>query len=87
PQLGRPESSVALPPEDALSLPSQPSLNRLGPGEQALLSLLSNQPVEIDTLIARSGLSAGKVQAGLLLLELAGHIRQLPGKQYRLKES
>ncbi|MDA8123610.1 MAG: DNA-processing protein DprA [Deltaproteobacteria bacterium] len=55
--------------------------------EKMLLSLISPIPIDIDTLITASGLAPRDVQSGLLVLELAGHIRQLPGKLFLLKES
>jgi len=56
-------------------------------GESRLLSLLSSRPLDINTLIEKSGLSARAVQNSLLTLELSGLIKQLPGKNYSLKES
>lgn len=55
--------------------------------ERKLLSLISSRPVDIDTLIASSGLAAQEVLNALLVLELRGLIRQLPGKQFQRKES
>jgi predicted Rossmann fold nucleotide-binding protein DprA/Smf involved in DNA uptake len=37
-------------------------------------------------LIASSGLKAQEVLNALLILELGGHIRQVPGKQFLRKE-
>jgi DNA processing protein len=54
--------------------------------EKRLLSLITNEPVDVDTLIVRSGLTAQEVQSGLLVLSLDGIIRQLPGKMYLRKE-
>ena len=59
----------------------------LGIQEQSLLSLITSEPVNIDTLIAASGLNAQEVLNGLLVLELRGLIRQMPGKHFILKES
>ncbi len=53
--------------------------------EQRLLGLISSQPVTIDTLIGASGLKAQEVLNALLVLELRGLIRQMPGKQFLLK--
>lgn len=55
--------------------------------EQHLLSMISSRPVDIDTLIQTSGLAAQEVLNILLLLELRGLIRQMPGKQFQRKES
>ncbi len=64
---------------------------RSGPGEPAgrpgaatrqVLSLLGEDPVEIDQVIERSGLGAGPVSAVLLDLELEGRVRQIEGKRF-----
>jgi DNA processing protein len=47
-----------------------------------LLALLGEDPVDIDAVIERSGLAAGRVAAALLDLELAGRIRQMEGKRF-----
>jgi len=58
----------------------------LGDKEKKLLSLISSRPVDIDFLIASSGLTAQEVLNALLILELGGNIRQMPGKQFVRKE-
>jgi DNA processing protein len=58
----------------------------LGDKEKKLLSLISSRPVDIDLLIASSGLKAQEVLNALLILELGGLIRQMPGKQFVRKE-
>ena len=50
--------------------------------ESSLLALFDSEPITIDTLLIRSGLSAGELSLLLMNLELSGAIRQLPGKQY-----
>ena len=47
-----------------------------------VLSLLGEDPVEIDHVIERSGLGAGPVSAALLDLELEGRVRQIEGKRF-----
>ncbi|HKX05233.1 MAG TPA: hypothetical protein VJX71_22255 [Methylomirabilota bacterium] len=47
-----------------------------------MLSLLGEDPVEIDLVIERSGLGAGPVSAVLLDLELEGRVRQIEGKRF-----
>jgi predicted Rossmann fold nucleotide-binding protein DprA/Smf involved in DNA uptake len=59
----------------------------LGNPEQQLLPLIGARPVDIDTLITASGLTAQEVLNALLILELRGYIRQMPGKQFIHKES
>lgn len=50
--------------------------------EEALYSLLSLDPVSLDELIGRSGLSPQKAMAALMYLEIKGLTRQMPGKFY-----
>jgi DNA processing protein len=47
-----------------------------------VLALLGEDPVDIDHVIERSGLGAGRVSAALLDLELAGRVRQIEGKRF-----
>jgi DNA processing protein len=56
--------------------------------DAALLNLLRDEPYAVDRLIealAGRGHDAGSVQQRLLLLELDGRIRQMPGRLYALK--
>jgi DNA processing protein len=59
---------------------------RLGETESKLLPFITQEPVNVDTLIAASGLTAHEVQSSLLVLELGGIVRQLPGKLFLRKE-
>jgi DNA processing protein len=54
--------------------------------ERSLLALISSNPLSIDNLIAQTGEKAGEILNNLLLLELKGLIRQLPGKLFITKE-
>lgn len=53
-----------------------------GVGERGLLALLGEDPVEMDTVIERSGMPSSEVAASLMTLELRGLVRQLPGQRY-----
>lgn len=55
---------------------------RPGAATRQVLSLLGEDPVEIDHVIERSGLGAGPVSAALLDLELEGRVRQIEGKRF-----
>jgi DNA processing protein len=54
--------------------------------EKSVLKTISSKRVDIDTIIAATGLRAGDLQNILLNLELQGIITQLPGKMYIRKE-
>lgn len=47
-----------------------------------ILALLGEDPIDIDHVIERSGLGAGRVSAALLELELEGRVRQIEGKRF-----
>ncbi len=47
-----------------------------------MLALLGEDPIDIDHVIERSGLAAGRVSAALLELELEGRVRQIEGKRF-----
>jgi DNA processing protein len=59
------------------------------PGEQVvdgahpLLACLGGEPVDVDTLVQRSGLTCDRVCAMLLELELEGNVASLPGGLYQ----
>ena len=53
------------------------------PADAGLLAQLGYDPCDIDTICARSGLTADRVSAMLLQLELDGKVARLPGGQYQ----
>jgi DNA processing protein len=81
----RPDAPV--PDPGKTTAPARVEVAGLGNPEQQLLSLIPSRPVDIDTLITSSGLTAQEVLNALLILELRGLIRQMPGKQFLRKES
>ena len=57
------------------------------PGEtpstgDALIDALGFDPVTLDALVARTGLSAAELSVRLLDLELDGHVARLPGQLF-----
>jgi DNA processing protein len=53
----------------------------LSDSERRVLKMLNtDEPVHIDQLISRAGLSSGELMGALLKLEMTDRIRQLPGK-------
>lgn len=54
----------------------------VGGREAAVFAQLDETPRGVDEVMARTGLSAGAVLESLLLLELRGLVRQLPGHQF-----
>ncbi|MGH8735788.1 MAG: DNA-processing protein DprA [Burkholderiales bacterium] len=53
------------------------------PEEDPLLTHMGFDPIDVDSLCARSGLSAEQVSSELLRLELAGRVAVLPGGLYQ----
>lgn len=56
----------------------------LEPHEVLLIGIFENDPLPVDTLIAKSGLTPARVLEVLLGLELKGVITQLPGTHFAL---
>jgi DNA processing protein len=85
--------SPASQPDEATPAPggkdvlTMKNIAELGDAEQKLLALIPTRPIGIDPLITSSGLTAQEVLNALLILELRGLIRQIPGKQFLRKES
>jgi DNA processing protein len=48
-----------------------------------LLAAMGYDPVTVDSLVARTGIAASRLQAQLLELELAGEVARLPGGLYQ----
>ena len=55
---------------------------RLSGEAKAILELLESGQLQIDTIIAGTGLSSSQVSSTLLDLELSGLVGQLPGKVF-----
>ena len=53
------------------------------PGDGGLLSHMGHDPVDVDSLCQRAGLSAEQVSSELLRLELDGRVAVLPGGLYQ----
>lgn len=76
------EIAPALAPARSVSL--TPPAVPLEPHEALLVGLFDGEPLHVDTLIAKSGLSAARVLELLLGLELKGVVTQLPGTHFAL---
>lgn len=63
---------------DQLALPIE-SLNE---NEQKVAAMLSLEPVSVDTIIAKSGMSAPLVSVTLTMLEMKNIVRRVPGNAY-----
>jgi len=59
-----------------------PSQTPLRSEDSVVYEALSYEARSVDMVIETTGLNAAKVAASLLMLELLGRVRQLPGQQY-----
>src|SRR5436189_1672691 len=64
----------------AMQAAPEPQLE--GPAAKVWKALSLQEATSIDTLLAKLPLSTSEVYSALLALELAEHVRQLPGKKY-----
>ncbi len=69
----------ALPPEPSQA--GEPARDD-DPETEALLTILGEEPLGIDSIIERSGIAVGRASALLVTLEVEGRIRQLDGKRF-----
>jgi DNA processing protein len=53
----------------------------------AVLEAMGFDPVSLDELVARCGMSAPELSARLLDLELSGHVARLPGQRFQRRAS
>lgn len=53
------------------------------PAYGRLLEALGHDPVDVDALVQRSGLTTGEVSSMLLMLELQGRVHSLAGSRYQ----
>jgi DNA processing protein len=65
---------------------SAASEERPSGGDSGLLAHMGHDPVDVDSLCTRAGLSAEQVSSELLRLELDGRVASLPGGLYQRLE-
>lgn len=70
------------------NIDSSPAQSRLrnDPAYASLLTVMGWDPVSVDTIVARSGLTPDEVSSMLLILELEGCVETLTGGQYQQRE-
>lgn len=66
--------------------PMNPLYESLCGEEKVIAGCLALEPLHIDILAQKSGISIQLVSATLVSLELKGIVEQMPGKMFRLKE-
>jgi DNA processing protein len=75
-------------PEAASSAspPSPPPCMVLSGKQKKVYELLSGGPVHADDIVQQSGLSVGETGHALVMLELQGVVRRLPGNRFERKK-
>ncbi len=68
---------------DARAATVAPSEQDLPPALTELLDHIGHDPVDLDSLAARSGRDTGRLTAELFELELAQYVERLPGNRYQ----
>ncbi len=63
-----------------------PAIPKLDPSEEKVIRHMSTTPIHIDSVIEKSGIAVHEALTILLSLEVQGHITQLPGKYFVIKE-
>jgi len=66
---------------------STQSIFNFSNNEKVIFNILTSRPVDVDTIIEKSGLNVNETLNCLLNLELYDAILQLPGKLYKRKET
>ena len=65
----------------------QANAGQARPGQaDPVLAALGFDPMSLDALVARTGMSAAELSARLLDLELAGRVARLPGQVFQRVE-
>jgi DNA processing protein len=69
--------------DGAAAAPDGSSAPALGPGHRRVLAVIpATRGIAVDALVRDSGMAPGPLLALLLDLELAGLVRQLPGRRF-----
>ena len=56
----------------------------LSPDEEKVVNVMSAEPMHIDTICYKAGISMSRISSILLSLEFSGLVKALPGKMYRV---
>jgi DNA processing protein len=77
-------AALDLPPRDVPQPPgpARPRADGLSPPEQSVLGVLGVDPSSVEALMGLTGLSPADINSCLMLLEMKGHARRLPGGRY-----
>ncbi len=79
-------SRTVEPSDERSQLEHSVKSEELNADEKAILKLIGKKPVHIDSLAADSDYQIRDILSILMSLELGGHVEQLPGKNFIVKE-
>jgi DNA processing protein len=79
------ELNIPIPADYSGGEKAKKDLSALLEGERAVYALLANEPLHIDVVSQRTGLPPQEVSSILMMLEVKGYIKQLPGKVFAVK--
>ncbi len=79
------ELNIVMPNEYKKDCLAEKDLSCLSEFEKKIYELLKTEPLYIDAISERSGLPSQEVSCVLMMLEVKGFIRQMPGKVFALK--
>jgi DNA processing protein len=65
--------------------PNKPADSAITAGYEKLLAAMGWDPVNVDALVGRCGLTTGEVSSMLLILELEDQVESLSGGRYQRK--
>jgi DNA processing protein len=63
--------------------PARRPMPNLAPKEHQVFNAIDQRSVSVDDIVQTTGLPTGEVLSQLLMLEMKGLVRQLPGKQFQ----
>jgi DNA processing protein len=84
--LGQASTVMAEPGSGRAAVPVvRPPPANLTPAQQKLWDLLAAEPIHADSLVQQSGLAVTDASTALVMLEMQGLIRRLPGNRFQRK--
>ena len=83
-EAGKPDAPLARPEKRPIDV--EALADRLNADELCLLRLVQDGPLQLDELIAGSGIPTARALGAITILEIKGYLIRLPGRFYRLAE-
>jgi DNA processing protein len=84
PVIEKTEEGIIVERSTAFSRPKEPPPT-LSPVQLQLWNAVGSESASVDDLVTSTGLGVSEINSGLLMMELASHIRRLPGNRFARK--